>query len=166
MLLDTDLNSREHSIKEEETIPTRFKSYEPFREQMIKDVDDFILFKRQVDKGTPDILSPVDRERFVKTMQNITQIYFIYCPETCLVKIGRSNNIEKRIRTIQSISPSKISLLSCVTAHKSFEFYLHQKLKESRSHGEWFNADDRVLSVIDISLDKGVKGVYEYLENS
>lgn len=164
MLLDANLNSKEHNFIEHEGIPVRFRNYEPFKKQMIKDVEDFLLFQKEVDQGITRVLPPIDRERFVKTMQNISQIYFICSPETCLVKIGHSSNVTKRIKTIQSLSPSKISLLSCVTAHKSFEFYLHQKLTASRSHGEWFNADDRVLSVIDISLDQGVKGVYEYLE--
>lgn len=165
MLLDTELNSKEHNFIEDEGIPKRFKSYKPFKESMIQDVEDFLVFQKEVEQGKTIILAPKDRERFIKTMQHVAQIYFICSPETCLIKIGRSNNIEKRLKTMQSISPYKIVLLSAITAHKSFEYYLHQKLNSSRSHGEWFNADDKVLSVIDISLEKGVKGIYEYLEN-
>lgn len=165
MLLDFELSSKEHNVVENEGIPKRFKSYEPFNKSMIQDVDDLLLFQKDVEKGEARVLSPKDRERFIKTMQNIAQIYFICSPETCLIKIGYSNNVEKRVKTIQSISPFKVALLSHFSAHKSFEYYLHQKLNSSRSHGEWFKADDKVLSVIDISLDKGAKGIYEYLED-
>lgn len=58
-------------------------------------------------------------------MQNITEIYFICLSEICLEKIGISNNIKKRLKTIKSISPYEITLLSTVIAHKPFEYYLH-----------------------------------------
>ncbi len=164
MLLDVELNSKEHNFEYSEGIPARFKSYEPFKKDMIQDVEDLLSFQAEAERGNARTLNPKDRQRFIKTMQNIISIYFICSPETCLVKIGRSNDIKKRLKTIRSISPYEITLLSTVTAHKSFEYYLHQKLINSRSHGEWFKADDRVLSVINISLDKGAKGVFEYLE--
>lgn len=58
-------------------------------------------------------------------MQNITEIYFICSSEICLEKIGMSNNIKKRLKTIKSISPYEITPLSTVIAHNSFEYYLH-----------------------------------------
>ncbi len=53
-------------------------------------------------------------------MQNITEIYFICLSEICLEKIGMSNNIKKRLKTIKSIFSYEITLLSTVIAHKPY----------------------------------------------
>lgn len=72
-------------------------------------------------------------------------VYFLYCPainnEYQLVKIGQTkNNVEKRIKQLQTGNPFPIEIYAVVssTTYKQVEKDLHAKYKRRRCHGEWF----------------------------
>lgn len=68
------------------------------------------------------------------------------------VKVGRSSNVQQRIRQIQGGVPLPVSLLGCVD--EDIERTLHVLLEENgviRTHGEWFEytvqAHDTLMSM-------------------
>ncbi len=70
-----------------------------------------------------------------------TFIYFIFDGE--LTKIGKSDNPEKRVCSLQTGNGKKLSLINtikCKTQEKGFilESKLHAKFKKYRKQGEWF----------------------------
>ena len=70
-------------------------------------------------------------------------IYFILA-DNGLVKIGRTENITKRVMAIRCGSPVRVRLLHCfeVDDDVSVERSLHRKFRKKRKHGEWFALSD------------------------
>lgn len=72
--------------------------------------------------------------------------YALLAPDFGLVKIGSSEFIDERIRTIAMNSPARLVLIGrCV---RNVEHSIHEAAWASRSHGEWFAATDDVLAII------------------
>jgi DNA-binding XRE family transcriptional regulator len=61
------------------------------------------------------------------------------------VKIGFTKNINKRLAQLQTSSPVKLEVLHLIEGNVSLEKELHQKFKEFRTSGEWFNYDSSIL---------------------
>jgi len=71
-------------------------------------------------------------------------IYFIYAPHVNKVKIGVTNDLDRRMAAIQSMSPVDIVCIGTIDSPPykqlySMEAKLHKKFRMYRSHGEWFN---------------------------
>ena len=68
-------------------------------------------------------------------------IYAIEAADLALIKFGRTNNIEKRFKSLVGASPNRLTLLGHIWMPDGTEAYLHQHLQDERSHGEWFYAE-------------------------
>jgi len=94
-----------------------------------------------------------DVEKEIKKVQDIDDskssvVYFIQAMGTNFVKIGRGKN---RLGSIQCGCPLPLQLLreiKCVNA-RGLEKHLHDKFKEERHRGEWFNLSDNIKGFID-----------------
>lgn len=74
---------------------------------------------------------------------------FIYAIEALgqgLVKIGHSGSPRARLKHLSNKSPVKLKLLGYIKLHRSAERLIHQKLKASRSHGEWFHLTSETVN--------------------
>lgn len=60
-----------------------------------------------------------------------------------VVKIGVTNNLKKRLATLQTGNPWRLEVKACVYATNAFHFetYLHEKFdpERMRPDGEWFD---------------------------
>jgi Meiotically up-regulated gene 113 len=65
-----------------------------------------------------------------------TNVYFIRCNE--FVKIGRGNDPESRMRTLQIGSPYELEFMGAFEATPAEEGRLHTILEQYRYRGEWF----------------------------
>jgi hypothetical protein len=63
--------------------------------------------------------------------------YLIEC-DKC-VKIGRTENLAQRYRTLQTGSPYELKLIGWFEGDREFEF--HNKYKDHKIKGEWFSID-------------------------
>ena len=89
-------------------------------------------------------------------------LYFIQCEVTGIIKIGRSDNPERRFRNIQSYSPTKL-ILRLVLANKGYiEHYLHDVFKEHHAHDEWFHPSKELEDFI--SSHRELHAIYQPLE--
>lgn len=68
--------------------------------------------------------------------EDICCIYFV-CHDGA-VKIGRTNNIKKRMRDIQTSCYSKTELIYTFWSNKDTETELHNVFDDLRLKGEWF----------------------------
>jgi len=64
-----------------------------------------------------------------------------------LVKIGRTSNVQSRLKGLATGSPVKLRILSWWKPRSiySSEWYLHWKYRDQRSHGEWFHTTEEML---------------------
>lgn len=97
-------------------------------------------------------------------------VYFAKCAN--FVKIGRSKNVEKRLKTIQNGCPHKLELLRIFytpsdTADAAFETWLHNRFRNCHSRGEWFHASPELLKYADKydpELKRDIKAAYQHAE--
>lgn len=67
-----------------------------------------------------------------------------------LIKIGTTaNGVEHRIAEIQRMSAAPIQVLKHVAGGTLYERELHARFAALRSHGEWFRAEEPLLSFIE-----------------
>lgn len=65
-------------------------------------------------------------------------VYFLEAIGTGLVKIGKTDQFDARVRTLQLISPVPLRLLKVIEGYTDQEKFFHSLWAEHRSHGEWF----------------------------
>jgi uncharacterized protein YozE (UPF0346 family) len=71
-------------------------------------------------------------------MKNFSQTYFIYAPNSNLIKIGTSTRFRQRFKEIQTASPEHLVLIGVVSGIEHPESFLHYTFRLYRVHGEWF----------------------------
>lgn len=70
-----------------------------------------------------------------------SNIYFISDGE--FIKIGKSNNVNRRLRELQTANPRELKLLKVIeckneTAAFELEVFLHKILQSTHQNGEWY----------------------------
>lgn len=95
-----------------------------------------------------------EKESIIKISKNVikpfndkTSIYLMYDNNTKYYKIGRSINAKRRERTLQSEKPT-IELKYTFTGNIKDESILHDKFKDKRIRGEWFNLNQTDIDYI------------------
>lgn len=81
-------------------------------------------------------------------------IYLIYCEETDLYKIGRTNDYARRLQDLQrdSAVPLRLHrLMTCVSTEAAviLERELHRIFDYRRTHGEWFRLNAEEMEMFD-----------------
>jgi hypothetical protein len=93
------------------------------------------------------------------------RLYFILCESANLVKIGITNNIERRMGGLATQSPVPVKLLGHIEGGRAMESHLHARFAKIRHHGEWFQATPRLLKFVREALaGKAVKLAIESLQ--
>ncbi len=77
-------------------------------------------------------------------------VYFIQAEQSRLIKIGKANQVYRRLQTLQTGSPEKLRIL--MTLPTDAEKTYHMQFADSRVHGEWFQPSDTLLSFIHENL--------------
>ena len=71
-----------------------------------------------------------------KKNKTLSWIYFLQCKN--YIKIGRTNNILKRMIEIQGLNPFPLKLLLVLKGDSKKEASLHARFRKDRIRGEWF----------------------------
>jgi hypothetical protein len=68
-------------------------------------------------------------------------LYIIQSAVTGAVKIGRSNDVEKRLKQLQTGSSYRLVLLAKLENYGHIEIILHKRLQKHKTcmQGEWFS---------------------------
>lgn len=69
--------------------------------------------------------------------------YIVHNPKSNLIKIGKSISPKQRIRTLETQSGAKFNVLAIISEDRETE--LHNKFKEYRTLGEWFDDRDNAI---------------------
>jgi hypothetical protein len=76
-------------------------------------------------------------------------VYFVATECRRFVKIGRTRNLERRLRSLRSSSPVPLVMLKVLPGHHRTEQVYHDTFHVNRLNGEWFAADAGMLAFID-----------------
>lgn len=83
----------------------------------------------------------------------MTKIYFICDGD--FVKIGISDNPEKRLSHLQTSNPKKLTLLYTMDGNETLEKLLHSIFSQYRVRGEWFEYTGSLYEFIYLSIEEG-----------
>ncbi|MBL1086790.1 GIY-YIG nuclease family protein [Streptomyces actinomycinicus] len=89
----------------------------------------------------------------------IERVYVIGSPGCQTVKIGRSRDVEQRLRALQSMSPLPLQLLCTFPGGAELEAALHRYFAAQRTHGEWFDLSGAdPAAVVSAAVEEVVRG--------
>ncbi len=77
------------------------------------------------------------------------RVYFIGVSGEDVVKIGRTNNTDERLRTLQIGNHRELVLLAEIEAPTEVEPWVHSVLADCHIRGEWFKRTDKVNKIIE-----------------
>lgn len=99
-------------------------------------------------ESTPSATIPAT----VRRQQAFGDIYFIRCGTTGLIKIGVSDSAEDRLRELQTMSPTRLTLVRALREHlRSVERTFHDAFAAARHHGEWFRPTKELTRALTLS---------------
>lgn len=87
--------------------------------------------------------APIWNARRRKSTDARGWVYFVRSGEH--IKIGVTNDWERRLLALRAGSPLLIELLALVRGGREFEAECHQRFAHYRSHYEWFHVCDEIL---------------------
>lgn len=87
--------------------------------------------------------------------QRETAIYFVQSEHGGEIKIGRADDVAKRLVGLQTSRPDKLVLLAAATGTVQQERALHERFAAQRAKGEWFWPSTELMTLI---ADVAVRG--------
>lgn len=72
-------------------------------------------------------------------------LYLILDASSKKLKIGRSKNVNKRLRQLQTSNSGRLSLLFTIKGKGSCEEYVHKKFSHLNTNGEWYEYDNSII---------------------
>jgi hypothetical protein len=136
---------------------------------LIKSVQNYIAYLVKYEKTRQCQIKKLKKEKLIlkeksdsismenKILKNkinsISNIYILLDELNEVVKIGKTKNIDKRIKALQTSSPCKLKLLISLPENNQInEKRLHRKYQDKRIKGEWFKYDEEIKQeIINIS---------------
>lgn len=94
------------------------------------------------------------------------QVYVIGEPGSPIVKIGVSNDVQRRLREIQANSPIPLKVLWTSPGGLALERALHQHFADQRTHGEWFAFDADPATVVRNAVETGLVPVADPIQTA
>lgn len=82
-------------------------------------------------------------------LSGMTWVYFIGSPSHEFIKIGRAQDVRKRLSGIAVSSPHELNVLASFFTFSQVEKMLHIMFIEQHERGEWFRENDELLKLID-----------------
>ena len=77
-----------------------------------------------------------------------TFVYLIVSPHAKAFKIGRSRNIDGKLRDIRAMSACPIELADYILGDKNLEAEIYRALIGHRNHGDWFRCSEEAASIL------------------
>lgn len=83
---------------------------------------------------------------FRKDNPRLYLTYFIRARGLGDIKIGKSNQVRQRVRSLWGASPRGLDLIACYPSNKAHEGELKEEFAHLRLCGEWFRAGGELLT--------------------
>lgn len=75
-------------------------------------------------------------------------LYFVQCETTCRIKIGIAVDAQKRLRHLQTGSPTRLRVVAVIPGGAMGEVLHHRRFDDDHLHGEWFELSEELLAYI------------------
>jgi hypothetical protein len=79
-------------------------------------------------------------------------VYFIEAGKGGDIKIGVANDVDRRMRSLQSATTKTLRLIVAIPGDQADERGLHRRFNHERLNGEWFKSRGDVRSFVDTLL--------------
>jgi hypothetical protein len=89
-----------------------------------------------------------ERARSERAAKFARLVYFVQATSGA-IKIGLATDVKRRLATLQTSHPEKLSLLATRLGGRVRERAYHAKFAEHRLHGEWFAPHPDILAEIE-----------------
>lgn len=76
------------------------------------------------------------------------RVYFVQALDGGPIKIGTSNDVNKRVASLQTGSPMPLRLVGSLPGGRALEKEIHARLCAHRLRGEWFAESPEVIAAI------------------
>lgn len=101
--------------------------------------------KRRMWNAREEIFRELEEQGLLPSTDTAKSVYFLHAPAAKLIKIGCSDNIEKRLASLAGGSPIPLKLLGTLPGGRALELELHEKFQHLRVRGEWFSDGDHEI---------------------
>ena len=88
-------------------------------------------------------------DKFGYKINNWSKVYFVQGDKGGPIKIGYTDNVEQRMKLMQTGNPEKLILLHLTRGGKILEEQLHIRFSSYHYRGEWFEPAKEILDYID-----------------
>jgi hypothetical protein len=92
--------------------------------------------------------------------QRETAIYFLQSEHGGEIKIGRADDVAKRIVSLQTSRPDKLVLLAAASGSLQQERDLHDRFSKHRVKGEWFSPVPELVALISDVVERGADAFF------
>lgn len=106
----------------------------------------------EVDRDRAERLARYNKVRAEKEAAGT--IYYLQAAPDGLIKIGTTNDLATRLRTLMASCPVVLTLLRTHAGSHVTERSLHELFYKHRSHGEWFYPHPEILAHIKATQDQ------------
>jgi predicted GIY-YIG superfamily endonuclease len=141
-------------IQQQEFILLSFASPDSLINNEVQIDFDLTLVQRISDGNYPKIKS-----------DKVSQVYLIRNNNNGQIKIGRSNNPERRLKTLLTSTTDDLEIIKTIPSNSAsqMESNLHQKFRHKRINREWFALTEDDIKFIDslVRPDFAPKKVYD-----
>lgn len=76
-------------------------------------------------------------------------VYFAECSATGRVKIGTTEDLTRRIATLNANNCAPVRLVAAMTGGSDVEKHVHELFSDKRAHGEWFESSPELWAFIE-----------------
>lgn len=120
------------------------------------DTDNFIInIKKQIEdfnNSNHDDFETIKNMSLNDILNHSGKVYFIQAGDNGAIKIGYTDNVNKRLKQIQTGNPYKLNLLKVINGNYETERTIHKLFSKDRLEGEWFTPTKELLKFIDIGI--------------
>lgn len=131
-----------------ETGPNISRAFGPFDEKPLYGILKNNLWKSLHTYGKISVEEIQFIPDYIFQRERLGVVYFIQAGEKGPIKIGWSQEVDKRIATLQTANACKLTLLGTVPGTMETERAYHQKFSHLRLEAEWFQYSQEILDFI------------------
>jgi hypothetical protein len=111
-----------------------------------------VLAMRLAERAGQDFRALLDRacelDRIIENTKPRPSSVVYFVAFGSRVKIGRTTDLDARLKQLQRMNPRKLRLLGYVAGAAAEEAEIHRRFAHLRKHGEWFRLDSDLKAFV------------------